>query len=434
MRATPPQPTDIARSMIAAFGHQEAESKAIDLALSQKTIWWLEVVAAIKAERGGAGISDPDAWARRLLQWRDPKPPTHTVKVSETVGGPGKNVQGAVMGQHAWLTPAQQAEMIAQGKWMTYHSRHGWTEELIRQMFQRCPQGAAWCEREGLHQGEAWARDRIPHEPHRVFYLGTHRSGWLAAEPGQDVTPEILAQWLSKVRYPLFVSRRQLEKRKVLPRAAARWALDSGGFTEIKKYGMWKLEAREYVGLVRRFRDEIGNLDWAAPMDWMCEIEMTAKSGLSRPQHIARSVASFVELRMLAPDLPFIPVLQGLLYEDYILCAELYERAGIDLRKEPVVGVGSICRRQEDSEALRTLEDLARSGIRLHGFGFKKAGLERAKDWLISADSMAWSFGGRRCEFACPEGKSSCANCLHRALEWRAQLLRGLGPEWQRDG
>jgi len=53
----PTPPADIARSMIAAFGHQEAESKAIDLALSQKTIWWLEVVAAIKT--AGAPLPGP---------------------------------------------------------------------------------------------------------------------------------------------------------------------------------------------------------------------------------------------------------------------------------------------------------------------------------------------------------------------------------------
>jgi len=53
----------IARSMIAAFGHQEAESKAIDLALSQKTVWWLEVVATIKTaapEIAPEAVDGPD--------------------------------------------------------------------------------------------------------------------------------------------------------------------------------------------------------------------------------------------------------------------------------------------------------------------------------------------------------------------------------------
>jgi hypothetical protein len=433
------KPHEEAEALVATLGLEGAREYALAQAQAEKKgSFWVEVLLGLGAQAGGKparkptgrpgapkgapDLSDPDAWAKRLLGWQDPKAPTRMVTLSDRPGGPGKQYQDVAVGQHAWLTPAQQAERDARGEYTSWASRHGWTPELVR------------LAHEDWERGSRTRGGKIPKEPHRVFYLGTHRAGWLAVEPGQDVPPEILAQWMSKARYPLFVSRRQLEKRKVLPRAAARWALDSGGFTEISKYGRWKLEAREYVGLVRRFRDEIGNMDWAAPMDWMCEVEMTAKSGLSRPQHIARSVASFVELRMLAPDLPFAPVLQGMLYEDYVLCVELFDRAGVDLRKEPVVGVGSICRRQEDTEALRTLHTLASYGLRLHGFGFKKAGLERAKDWLVSADSMAWSFGGRRCEFACPEGKASCANCLHRALEWRAQLLGGLGPEWQRDG
>jgi len=298
---------------------------------------------------------------------------------------------------------------------LTEATRHGWPYDVqadVRKRFYR----------RGGH---------APEEAHRVFYLGTHRSGWLAAEPGKDVPTDVLAQWLAKVNVPLFISRRQLEKRKVLPRASARWALDSGGFSELSMHGDWKLAARDYVRLVRRFRDEIGLLDWAAPQDWMCETTMTDRTGLSRPQHIVRTVSSFLELRSMAPDLPIIPVLQGLTEEDYYVCAELYAKAGVDLRKEPVVGVGSICRRQHEMEALRIVEILANDGMRLHGFGFKKAGLALAKKWFVSADSMAWSFRGRRCEWSCPEGKASCANCLHSALTWRNELLGTLGPEWQ---
>ena len=394
-RRNPATATAYAAALVESMGKGPARSLALEEASRSEDPFWVEVLAEIVAPMppaapgGGAHIADPDAWARRLLG--DKAPP-------------------GAWGSAAWLT----AEEAKAKKGMLLRDRHAWSEAMHAR-------ATAYFRRRG---------PGMPEEKHRVFYLGTHRAGWLAEEPGKDVPPNVLAQWMAKVKVPLFISRRQLEKRKALPRAVTRWALDSGGFTEIGAYGSWKLGVAEYVGLVRRFREEIGNLDWAAPMDWMCEWPMTTKSGLSRQQHIARTVASFLELRSLAPELPIIPVLQGMMPEDYFLCAELYDRAGVDLRKEKVVGVGSICRRQEDLDVQLVLEVLANMGIRLHGFGFKKQGLTRAKHLLVSADSMAWSLGGRNCDYACPEGKSSCANCLHAALEWRAAVLRGLGPEW----
>ena len=70
-----------------------------------------------------------------------------------------------------------------------------------------------------------------------LFYTGTHQP-----------------QWLGVWRVPLFVSRRRLVKYVNLPRAVAPWALDSGGFTEIAKYGRWETSPRDYVREVRRFQ------------------------------------------------------------------------------------------------------------------------------------------------------------------------------------
>ena len=43
----------------------------------------------------------------------------------------------------------------------------------------------------------------------------------------------------------------------------------------------------------------------------MCEPFMLAKTGLTVAEHQARTVANYLELRSLAPELPFVPVLQG---------------------------------------------------------------------------------------------------------------------------
>ena len=49
-----------------------------------------------------------------------------------------------------------------------------------------------------------------------MFYTGAHQPHWL---------------W--RAGFPLFVSHRQLARKRTLRPALARWALDSGGFTEL---------------------------------------------------------------------------------------------------------------------------------------------------------------------------------------------------------
>lgn len=60
-------------------------------------------------------------------------------------------------------------------------------------------------------------------------------------------------------------------------------------------------------------------------------------------------------------------------------------------------------------------------GLRLHAFGYKKSGLDISWRHVVSADSMAWSKGGRF-ERTCGTHNSE-ANCLPYALRWREDLL-----------
>jgi hypothetical protein len=240
-----------------------------------------------------------------------------------------------------------------------------------------------------------------------TFYLGVHRPHWLAS-----------------AGVPLFVSHRTLRGYRTLPRAAARWALDSGGFTELSTYGEWRTTPTEYAAAVRRYRDEVGLLDWAAPQDWMNEPAMLARTGLTIEEHQRRTVENYLELRELASDLPFAPVLQGWEPDDYLRCLERYERAGVDLAAEPVVGIGTVCRRQDKASGLAVVEALEPYGLRLHGFGVKTTGLRAFGHLLASSDSMAWSYNARRnVDPARTCGKTNCANCLHFALAWRERLL-----------
>jgi hypothetical protein len=248
-----------------------------------------------------------------------------------------------------------------------------------------------------------------------TFYLGTH-----------------LPHWLASSRFPLFISHKRLVRSKRLPVARCRWALDSGAFNELSTHGRWTLTPEAYVTAVRRYRDETGRLDWAAPQDWMCEPFIVAKTGLSVAEHQWRTVASYLRLKELAPDLPFIPVLQGWSLADYLACVAMYEAAGVDLAAEPLVSVGSVCRRQATDEIGEIMRTLAGKGLRLHGFGVKTEGLKRYGQYLASADSMAWSFRGRHIR-GCrhhhgQRAPGSEANCLAFAREWRRTIVGMLGP------
>jgi hypothetical protein len=246
-------------------------------------------------------------------------------------------------------------------------------------------------------------------EPTR-FLLGTHQPHWLRLNLG----------------VPLFVSDRRLRGYRALPRADVAWALDSGGFTELSTYGSWEHGPTpyQYVERVRRYRDEVGRLDWAAPQDWMCEPHIIARTGLTVAEHQARTVANYLRLRDLDTALPFIPVVQGWTPGDYVRCVERYAAHGVDLTGEQLVGVGSVCRRQSSAQLADILTALHQVGVtRLHGFGVKTSGLAHSAALLTSADSMAWSAAARRrpplpgCT-----GHRNCANCVRYALRWQREV------------
>jgi hypothetical protein len=126
-----------------------------------------------------------------------------------------------------------------------------------------------------------------------------------------------------------------------------------------------------------------------------------------------------------------VPVIQGQDIEDYLWCVELYRRAGIDLRACPVVGVGSVCRREAEDDILHVFRELAPLGLSMHGYGVKTKGLAKYGPLLTSADSMAWSWNARwekplpGCRHG-EGGDSPCNNCMKYALAYRSRVLARL--------
>lgn len=239
-----------------------------------------------------------------------------------------------------------------------------------------------------------------------IFYLGSH-------EP----------HWLTRLDLPLCISARRLRRLNKLPKARHGWVLDSGGFSELSLYGEWKTPAMQYSTEVRKWAKEIGKMRWAAIQDWMCEPFMLEKTGFSLAFHQWSTVRSYLLLRQLAPDLPWLPVLQGWEKKDYLSHVAQYKAEGIDLRDLPSVGLGSICRRQATAEAEEIVKELSCYGIKLHGFGFKIEGLRNVSQFLESSDSMAWSRGARYEEPLPGCTHKTCSNCIRYAQHWYNKVL-----------
>lgn len=234
-----------------------------------------------------------------------------------------------------------------------------------------------------------------------LFYLGTH-----------------MPYWLKHVKVPLFISARKLRDRRKSPKAIHRWALDSGGFSELAIHGKWTTPARDYARQVEDWALDSGNMDWAVIQDWPCATPALAKTGLRVIEHQRRSVESLLELRSLS-GAKFIAVLQGRTLGEYLRHAEMYEVAGVRLRDESLVGVGSLANRQRGEQAGYMLGRLAAAGLKLHGFGVKTHGLAKYGRVLASADSMAWSRIARSSPPLPGCTHRNCANCLKFALNWR---------------
>lgn len=243
------------------------------------------------------------------------------------------------------------------------------------------------------------------------FYLGTHQP-----------------HFITQTDVPLFVSHTRLRKRATFPRARGPVAIDSGAFTQLNR-GAWHVRTRspypftaaEYAEDVARYDREIG-IEWAAPMDWPCEPSVVEKHGIGIQEHQLRTILNFEQLRYALGDL-VIPVLQGWERDDYLRHWDMYERFYFPLESEPLVGVGSVCRRGQDDEIVGILNSLR--PLKMHAFGVRSSALARCAHFLASADSMAWSIEGRntarRPNCVHPRGGKSEANCLRYALDWRAR-------------
>jgi hypothetical protein len=269
------------------------------------------------------------------------------------------------------------------------------------------------------------------------FYLGTHRPNWL---------------WREDIDFPLCVSYRTIAE-IVTPRpATCGWMLDSGAYTQLRDHGRWTLEPIRYVQEVDRLDREVGRLEWAASQDYMCEPwvihggwhddhyyagtrqfidpDHTMTDDELVAEHQRRTVDNFLECCRWWPEFsdeanPIMPSVQGWTIPQYLRCEQMYKDAGVDLSEYPVVGLGSVCRRQGTAE-ITALAEILTPRIALHGFGVKTRGL-LATNRFTSADSLAWSYEAAKTDPLPGHQHKHCNNCPVYARRWRDRLMAALG-------
>jgi len=238
-----------------------------------------------------------------------------------------------------------------------------------------------------------------------TFYLGTN-------EPS----------WLKKYDIPLFVSNTRFRRLKYPKPAIGRWCLDSGGFSVLSRFGEWIFSRLDYLKDIERYVQNVGNLDWVAPMDYMCEESVLRKTGLTVEEHQRRTIDNFLFLRHHVGDL-VIPVLQGWTLDEYLSHIDQYQQAGINLEDESVVGLGSICRRNQREPIKKIITRVADANIKLHTFGLSGYALKDNHKIIKSSDSMSWSYQASKYPPLPGHNHKCCNFCIEYALMWRERLL-----------
>lgn len=194
-----------------------------------------------------------------------------------------------------------------------------------------------------------------------------------------------------------FVSVNRLKDRKG-PFAVGDWIMDSGAFTIVNKHGGYPHPVSEYAAHIKRWSKN-GNLLAAVAQDYMCEAFVLAKTGLTVADHHRLTIERYDDLlKCDTGGIYVMPVLQGYAPSDYVQHIRLY---GDRLKSGAWVGVGSVCKRNGDVQAIEAVLcsiKAERPDLKLHGFGLKTTALRSGlvRSCLETADSMAWSFAARK--------------------------------------
>lgn len=248
------------------------------------------------------------------------------------------------------------------------------------------------------------------------FYLGADEAAWLARF---DV-PLLLS-------FAVMLRHERRSKKARIPVALAEWGNDSSAYHFLTAFGRHIAPARDYAASVRRWNAEAGSHVFGVPQDWLCSPAVRVMTGLTVKESQERTIDSFFELNDLAPEVNFIPVLQGDSFGDYLRHVERYEQRGVNLYNFELVGVGSVAHRSDTPFAVELINRLHSDGLsRLHVFGMKAPGIRQVAPLVASLDSHAWSYSARKNPPLEGCKHKRCEHCPRYAMKWRARVLEAI--------
>lgn len=176
----------------------------------------------------------------------------------------------------------------------------------------------------------------------------------------------------------------------------ASMCVDSGGFTAARRWGKYPWSVAQYTDFIREVcRDT--PLDFCAIMDYACEPGVDRSILDTNLARIRATIANEIACRETAPELPWLPVLQGDSLEERTF--DLSQRRAAGLLPTDYAGIGSVCGRGV-SGARRVVKFYADRlpGVRFHGFGMHVQALDDPAVAAVmrSWDSYSWNWGKGR--------------------------------------
>lgn len=172
--------------------------------------------------------------------------------------------------------------------------------------------------------------------------------------------------------------------------------VDSGGYSFMVGKGEYETSDRRYLKHIREHRPAIFAL-----RDYPCEPDVLDEHDRTVADHQQRTLARHINLLDLIGETPVpsdpVAVLQGWSVEEYLDCVELFRDHGV---LTDYVGIGSVCRRNQEAEIRRVIlavADALPPGTDIHAFGVKGSVLKYpdVRSALTSADSMSYNFAAQ---------------------------------------
>ncbi len=183
-----------------------------------------------------------------------------------------------------------------------------------------------------------------------------------------------------------------------LPETVMERAADCGGFVATFKWGKYPYTPAQYVAWLQGWQPQ-----WAAMMDFCCEPEVIAKTGIVRErQRQTTEMAYHFWQNYKAAPWAWVPTIQGWEVEDYQRHARemkpLIEEMAACYGTESAfrVGIGTLCRRASVDmihQVVRAVNEIL-PGVPLHLWGVKLGLLQSPlalPECVASVDSAAWN-------------------------------------------